>query len=63
MHYISTNEAAARLGLHRTRIVALIADGRLKAAKIGTQWMIEPSALEAVRKRKPHGRPKKDHPK
>lgn len=52
MHYMTTAQAAASLGLHQSRILAFIADGRLKAAKIGTQWMIEPSALEAVRNRK-----------
>lgn len=53
---MTTQEAATALGVHRSRVLRLINDGRLKAEKRGRDWWIEPEALEAVRHRK-NGRP------
>lgn len=58
MKIISTAEAARRLGVTPNRIRALIDAKRLKAMKIGREWLIDPKDLDAVKKRKP-GRPRK----
>jgi len=56
--YIDTGEAAKRLKVTRRRVQALIAAGRLRAVRLGRDWLIEPADLAAVRNRKP-GRPRK----
>jgi excisionase family DNA binding protein len=56
----TTTQAAESLGVTQNRVLALISGGRLKADKIGMQWLIQPSALAAVRVRKT-GRPKKEN--
>jgi excisionase family DNA binding protein len=63
MALLTTEEAAARLGVSRSRVLAMIRDGRLKAQKVGRDWVIDPSALETpeVVQRKP-GRPRKKKP-
>jgi excisionase family DNA binding protein len=55
---LTTTEAAVTLGVTPQRIRALIAAGRLRAVKVGRDWLIRPPDLEAVRNRKP-GRPRK----
>lgn len=55
---LTTSEAAAELDVTVRRVQAMIADGRLKARKIGRDWMIRPSDLDKVRDRRP-GRPSK----
>jgi excisionase family DNA binding protein len=54
---VTTTEAASRLGISRTRVVALIDEGRLKAQKTGRDWMIKKGDLKPLKKRKP-GRPR-----
>jgi excisionase family DNA binding protein len=54
---LTTQQAAADLGVSQGRVNALIAAGRLKAQKIGMQWLIDKKELAKVRNRKP-GRPK-----
>jgi excisionase family DNA binding protein len=56
--YITTNEAAVKLGLSRNRILDLIRFGRLPATKVGGVWLIKVSDLQLVENRKP-GRPRK----
>ena len=56
---ISVTQAADELGVTRARVHALIAEGRLLASKIGTQYVINKKDLSKVRNRKP-GRPKTD---
>jgi excisionase family DNA binding protein len=58
MEYITTNEAASRLGVSPQRVAILIRDGRLKAEKVGGMWLIKPKDLKPVLHRKP-GRPRK----
>jgi excisionase family DNA binding protein len=58
MKLLTTAEAAERLGVHRTRIHALIRDGRLPAEKMGRDYFIKESDLKLVSERKP-GRPSK----
>ncbi len=58
--YLTVRQAAARLGLSRTRLQALINDGRLPAEKFGPANMIRETDLDlpTVRHRPP-GRPRK----
>ena len=58
MNQITTKEAAERLAITVRRIQAMIKDGRLKAEKLGRDYLIHESALEEVKERKT-GRPKK----
>ena len=54
---LTTGDAAIELGVHRSRIYALINSGRLVASRLGDILVIKASDLDAVRVRKP-GRPK-----
>ena len=56
--FLTTNEAAERLGVSSIRVRQLIAEGRLPAQKFGTAHMIKVSDLKLVEDRKP-GRPPK----
>ncbi|HWQ35838.1 MAG TPA: helix-turn-helix domain-containing protein [Blastocatellia bacterium] len=56
--FITTAEAAERLGVHRTRINVLIREGRLPAKLFGKVYLIEEEKLALVSDRKP-GRPPK----
>jgi excisionase family DNA binding protein len=58
MKVIGTTEAAKRLGISANRVRDLIASGRLKAQKIGREYAINPTDLDAVKSRIP-GRPRK----
>lgn len=55
---ITTAQTAESLQVSRSRILKLIAAGRLPAVKLGRDWLIRPEDLELVRVRKP-GRPAK----
>jgi excisionase family DNA binding protein len=58
MKIISTAEAARRLGVTDSRVRKMILAKRLKAIKVGREWLIDPKDLEAVKDRKV-GRPRK----
>jgi excisionase family DNA binding protein len=58
MPFITTNDAAHRLQVSRRRVLALIADGRLPAQKMGRDFLIEEADLALVANRQT-GRPKK----
>jgi excisionase family DNA binding protein len=58
MKIIGTAEAAKRLGVTQSRVQKMIAVKRLKAIKVGREWLIDPKDLEAVKDRKV-GRPRK----
>jgi excisionase family DNA binding protein len=58
MKIISTAEAAKRLGVTQSRVQKMIAAKRLKAIKVGREWLIDPKDLAAVQDRKV-GRPRK----
>lgn len=53
MTMMTTSEAAAELGITQRRVTALIRAGRLPAKRFGRAHMIERSAIESVRIRKP----------
>jgi excisionase family DNA binding protein len=58
MRIISTAEAAKRLGVTANRVRKMILAKRLKAIKVGREWLINPKDLDAVKDRKV-GRPRK----
>jgi excisionase family DNA binding protein len=58
MKLITSAEAAEKLGVHQTRVQALIKAGRLPAQLLGGIYLIEEKDLALVQDRKP-GRPKK----
>jgi excisionase family DNA binding protein len=55
--FLTVPQAAAKLGVHRTRVNALIRAGRLPAQKMGRDYLIKPADLAKVKDRKP-GRPR-----
>ena len=55
--YITTTEAAERLGVSSARVRQLVSDGTLPAQKFGPVNMIKESDLDAVRDRPGVGRP------
>lgn len=59
--YISTKEAANRLGISSSRILKLIKAQRLPAKKVGRDWLIDPDDLATIAIRKigyPEGKPR-----
>jgi excisionase family DNA binding protein len=55
---LSTAQAAERLGVTVRGVQKMIEEGRLKALKIGRDYVISPHALEGIT-RQPAGRPPK----
>ena len=53
---LTTKQAAAQLGITPRRVRALITIGRLKAKKIGRDWLIDSRQLDAFTPLPP-GRP------
>lgn len=61
--FLTSSEAAERLGVNDSRIRQLIASGKIKGAeKFGSNWMIPTKKIEALANadRGP-GRPRKGH--
>ena len=58
MEVIGTAEAGRRLGIGAKRVWVLIHTRRLKAIRVGRDWVIDPADLAAVAVRRP-GRPPK----
>lgn len=54
---LSVSEAAARLGVNVPRIHKRIADGSLRAERVGSQWVIDERSLLDVSERRAPGRP------
>jgi excisionase family DNA binding protein len=54
--YLTTQEAADKLGVSVRRVVALINSGNLPSTRIGRSHVIKESDLKLVKERKP-GRP------
>lgn len=55
----TTAQVAHLLGVSPARVRHLIKAARLKATKVGRDWLIPESAIAAVRDRKP-GRPRRE---
>jgi DNA repair protein RadD len=45
--WISTVEAATRLGIGKTRLYALTRAGKIPASRVGKKWMYDPAQLDA----------------
>lgn len=58
MEYLTTEEAAERLGLSKRQVQALIKKGHLPAEWVGDIWLLKPADVETFQRR-PVGRPKK----
>lgn len=59
MGYITTTEAAERLGISPGRVRQLVADGELPVTKFGNVNLVDESDLASVSNRPGRGRPKK----
>jgi excisionase family DNA binding protein len=59
MKLLSTDQAAERLGISGRRVRVLIAEGKLQATYVGGGYVIEESALDAVKVYGKAGRPSK----
>ncbi len=57
MGNVSVAEAASRLGVHVSRIHQRIAEGSLRAERIGAQWVVDELSLLHVAERSAPGRP------
>ena len=57
--YITTTEAAERLGISSARVRQLVLSGELPATKFGPVNMVKESDLSLVRNRRAAGRPRK----
>jgi excisionase family DNA binding protein len=57
--YLTTQEAATKLGVSVRRVVALINSGNISSTRIGRSHLIKESDLKLIQNRKP-GRPIKD---
>lgn len=55
--YITTTEAAARLGISSARVRQLVLSGDLPATRFGPVNMIKESDLKLAANRRPVGRP------
>jgi excisionase family DNA binding protein len=56
---LSTTQAAAALGIPRRTVQQLCDTGKIRAEKIGRDWLIKESALNKFTPRK-RGRPRKE---
>lgn len=57
---MTTNEAAAALGLTRRRVNELIRAGKLRAEKPGRDWIVDAASVEELKaQNRTGGRPKK----
>lgn len=61
MDFLTTAQAAEKLGVNQQRIRQLIDAGRIKAAKFGSVWMIQADELDGYERGKA-GRPPKSSP-
>lgn len=57
MAYVSVAQAAERLGVGAQRVHQRIADGSLRAERIGSQWVVDELSLLRVAERSKPGRP------
>lgn len=58
--FITTTEAATRLGVSSARVRQMVLSGELPAQKLGPVNMVKASDLDLVRNRRSVGRPKKE---
>jgi excisionase family DNA binding protein len=63
MSALTTSEAAAKLGVSKRRVIALIETGKLPAERFGNAYVINEADLKLVEDRKPGRPPKSDKSK
>lgn len=49
---MTTNDAAARLGVSRARVLQMIEEGKLKAEKVGRDWQVDPASVEEFKRQR-----------
>jgi excisionase family DNA binding protein len=59
MNFITTAQAAKKLGVSSQRVLVFISEGRLPATKVGPVYLIQPKDLAKVKNRKTGRPPKK----
>lgn len=59
MRFMTTNEAAARLGVSPTRVRKMLQDGIIRGSRFGRDWLVE---KESVLARIAEQRKKKEAP-
>jgi len=59
MKLLSTKEAAEKLNVSSIRVRQLIQEGKIKASRVGRDYVIQEKDLEAVQTYGKAGRPKK----
>lgn len=57
-NFLTTQDAAEKLGISTRRVIKLITDGRLPATRFGKSYMVNEADLKLVAER-PTGRPPK----
>jgi len=62
MKFLNTTEAAELLGISVRRVQALIKEGKIRAERMGRDWLISRSAIARVRTYGKAGRPPKEPP-
>lgn len=48
--YITSSEAAKILGFTPTHVRRLIGRGKIKAEKVGANWILKPSAISGIKR-------------
>jgi excisionase family DNA binding protein len=61
--YLTTEEAARRLGISARRVLALIQSGSLPSSRLGRAHVIKETDLKLVEERKPGRPPSKESKK
>ena len=53
-HYLTTFEVAQKIGVTPDHIRRLIMQGKIKAEKLGNNWLVKPASIKNItRQRKP----------
>ena len=60
--YLTTKEAAERLGVTESHVCRLVRQGRLEAVRVGQRALLIRNASIRTLKRRPPGRPRKQRP-
>ncbi len=58
VRYLTTQQAADRMGIAAVTVRALIAQGKLRADRLGSIWAIDPDSIKGF-SRSPRGRKRK----
>lgn len=56
--YLSTSEAAIKIGVDERHVRLLLDQGKLKGQKVGGRWIVSAAAVENFTRHPTKGRPK-----